>query len=180
MSAQDRRPEDTGPDAIPAFLRFVSFAILAAFAVGAIRAILAIRAERYLALGFEHLALVESLSEISRCVAWAFIASVAVGIPALLAGFFLNRSFTTIALIAALFPAHALVRRVTESDPERFVSRFGFLLSGTRPEDAYATAVLVVAVAAIVIITKPVQAACAATAIASSGIVRVRRAAHAA
>ena len=143
MSAQDRRPEDTGPDAIPAFLRFVSFAILAAFAVGAIRAILAIRAERYLALGFEHLALVESLSEISRCVAWAFIASVAVGIPALLAGFFLNRSFTTIALIAALFPAHALVRRVTESEPERFVSRFGFLLSGTRPEDAYATAVLV-------------------------------------
>ena len=162
MSARDRRPEDTGPDAIPAFLRFVSISILAAFVVGVVRAILAIRAERYLAFGFEHLALLESMSEISRCVTWAFIAAVAVGTPALLLGFFLNRSFLTIALIAALFPAHSIVRRVTADDPQRFVSRFGFLFRGARLDDAYATAVLIVAVAAIVLLAKPVRAACAA------------------
>jgi arylsulfatase A-like enzyme len=173
MSARDRRPEDTGPDAIPAFLRFVTIAILVAFLVGAARAILAIRAERYLAFGFEHLALLEAMSEISRCVTWAFIASVAVGIPALLGSFFFNRSFTTIALIASLFPTHDLVRKATQADPQGLVSRFGFLLRGARPEDGYATAALIVAVAAIVILAKPVRAACTARGIPTTPLLAV-------
>jgi len=161
MSVRDRGPKDTGPDAIPAFLRFVTAAIVGAFAVGIVRGFATAGSERYLSLGLKHIALLAITTEATQAVTWAARAAFVAGVPALLASFFFNKSFSTAALVLSIFPAHDLARRATAANPEAFASKFRLLLGNVSPADAYAGATLVTAVAALALLAIPLRSICA-------------------
>ncbi|MFN0151282.1 MAG: sulfatase [bacterium] len=168
MSARDRGPKDTGPDAIPAFLRFVMVAIVGAFVVGIGRGLATAGAERYLSLGLKHVALLTITTEASHAVGWAARAAFVAGVPALLASFFFNKSFSIVALVLSIFPAHDLARRATAANPDAFAAKFRLLLGNAASADAYASATLITAVAALAFIAIPMRSICASRRVSTS------------
>jgi len=149
VSPRERGPADAGPDAVQAFLRFLAVVLLAGFAVGLARGFLLVQAHGYLGTGLQRMALLTATSEASRAISWAFAAALFVGVPALLYGFFRERSFAAAALPLALLPLHDLARRATASDPERIVRLFG-PLGALVPEHArHGAALVAVAILAL-------------------------------
>lgn len=170
MSVRDRGPKDTGPDAIPAFFRFVTAAIVGAFVVGLARGVAAAGSERFLSLGLKHIALLTITTDATQAVAWAARAAFVAGVPALLAAFFFNKSFSTAALVLSLFPAYELTRRATGQAPDAFAAKFRLLLGDAPPADAYATATLVTAVVALAILAVPIRSICASRRVSTAAL----------
>lgn len=142
MTLRERGPADAGPDAFPAFLRFLSLLLVAGFVVGCVQGVRLVQEHGYLKDGLQRMALLAATREGSRAIGWALGAGLIVGLPSLLYGFLRERSFGSAALLLAILPLHDLARRATIGDPDRVVRLFG-PLARLAPEAARYDAALV-------------------------------------
>src|SRR5262245_31442328 len=150
MMHRGRGSGDAGPDALPAFLRFLSAVILAGLAVGLIQGALVVHAQRYLELGLQRMTLLAWSAKAASAVGWALAAGLFAGLPSLLYGLLRERSFGAAALIMSLPPIHDLARRATAHDPRGVVALFGPLARLAPEEARYGAALVAVSILALV------------------------------